>query len=60
VTDDLGCERVIVLDATVGVPALQFAATHPERTAALVLINPSACRSLASGSSCLPKRCACG
>jgi class 3 adenylate cyclase len=42
VTDDLGCERVIVLDATVGVPALQFAATHPERTAALVLISPSA------------------
>src|SRR5262245_11777357 len=42
VTDDLGCERVTVLDATVGQPALQFAATHPERTAALVLINPSA------------------
>ena len=42
VTDDLGCEQVIVLDTTVGVPALQFAATHPERTAALVLINPSA------------------
>jgi class 3 adenylate cyclase len=42
VIDDLGCERVIVLDATVGQPALQFAATHPERTSALVLINPSA------------------
>src|SRR5437764_1861942 len=42
VIDDLGCERVVVLDA-LGPPALQFAATHPERTAALVLINPSAC-----------------
>ena len=41
VTDDLGCERVTVLDA-LGPPALQFAATYPERTAALVLINPSA------------------
>jgi class 3 adenylate cyclase len=42
VIDDLGCERVVVLDA-LGPPALQFAATHPERTAALVLMNPSAC-----------------
>jgi class 3 adenylate cyclase len=42
VIDDLGCERVVVVDA-LGPPALQFAATHPERTAALVLINPSAC-----------------
>jgi class 3 adenylate cyclase len=41
VTDDLACERVTVLDA-LGPPALQFAATYPERTAALVLINPSA------------------
>ncbi len=41
VIDDLGCDRVVVLD-TLGPPALQFAATHPERTAALVLINPSA------------------
>ena len=41
VIDDLGSERVVVLDA-LGPPALQFAATHPERTAALVLINPTA------------------
>ena len=42
VLDELGCERVVVLGA-IGQPALQFAATHPERTSALVLINPSAC-----------------
>jgi class 3 adenylate cyclase/pimeloyl-ACP methyl ester carboxylesterase len=41
VLDELGCERVVVL-GTIGQPALQFAATHPERTSALVLINPSA------------------
>jgi class 3 adenylate cyclase len=41
VLDDLGCERVVVLGA-IGPTALQFAATHPERTSALVLINPSA------------------
>jgi class 3 adenylate cyclase len=41
VLDELGCERVVVLGA-VGQPALQFAATHPERTSALVLINPTA------------------
>jgi class 3 adenylate cyclase len=43
VLDELGCERVVVLD-TVGSSgaALQFAATHPERTSALVLINPTA------------------
>jgi class 3 adenylate cyclase len=41
VLDELGCERVVVLDA-VGPAALQFAATHPERTTALVLINPTA------------------
>jgi class 3 adenylate cyclase len=41
VLDELGCERVVVLGAF-GQPALQFAATHPERTSALVLINPSA------------------
>src|SRR5215218_7081580 len=43
VLDELGCERVVVLD-TVGSSgaALQFAATHPERTTALVLINPTA------------------
>ena len=41
VLDELGCERVVVLGA-LSPPALQFAATHPERTSALVLINPSA------------------
>jgi class 3 adenylate cyclase len=41
VLDDLGCERVVVL-GTGGPAALQFAATHPERTSALVLINPTA------------------
>jgi class 3 adenylate cyclase len=41
VVDDLGCEQVVVLGA-LGPPALQFAATHPERTSALVLINPTA------------------
>jgi class 3 adenylate cyclase len=41
VLDELDCERVVVLGA-IGPPALQFAATHPERTSALVLINPSA------------------
>jgi len=41
VLDELGCERAVVVGA-VGPPALQFAATHPERTSALVLINPSA------------------
>jgi class 3 adenylate cyclase len=43
VLDELGCERVVVLDVTGAVgAALQFAATHPERTSALVLINPTA------------------
>ena len=42
VLDERGCERVVVLDTTAGVPALQFAATHPGRTSALVLINPTA------------------
>jgi class 3 adenylate cyclase len=42
VLDDLGCERVVLFDGVSGQPALQFAATHPERTSALVLINPSA------------------
>jgi class 3 adenylate cyclase len=42
VLDELGCERVVVLGAIAAPPALQFAATHPERTSALVLINPSA------------------
>jgi class 3 adenylate cyclase len=43
VLDELGCERAVVLGASGGGPAaLQFAATHPERTSALVLINPTA------------------
>jgi class 3 adenylate cyclase len=42
VLDNLGCERVVVLGESLCPPALQFAATHPERTSALVLINPSA------------------
>jgi class 3 adenylate cyclase len=42
ILDELGSERVIVLGATSGPAALQFAAAHPERTSALVLINPSA------------------
>jgi class 3 adenylate cyclase len=41
VLDELGCERVVVLGVA-SHPALQFAATHPERTSALVLINPTA------------------
>jgi pimeloyl-ACP methyl ester carboxylesterase len=41
VLDALGCERVVVLGVA-SQPALQFAATHPERTSALVLINPGA------------------
>jgi class 3 adenylate cyclase len=41
VLDALGCERVVVLGA-IGPPALQFAATHPERTSGLALINPNA------------------
>jgi class 3 adenylate cyclase len=41
VLDELGCERVVVLGG-IAPPALQFAATHPERTSALLLINPYA------------------
>src|SRR5262249_12961826 len=41
VLDELGCERVVVLGA-IAPPALQFAATHPERISALVLIHPYA------------------
>jgi class 3 adenylate cyclase len=41
VLDELGCERAVVRDAT-GPAGLPYAATHPERTAALVLVNPSA------------------
>jgi class 3 adenylate cyclase/pimeloyl-ACP methyl ester carboxylesterase len=42
VLDDLGCERVIVLGGSTGQAAVQFATAHPERTSALVLINPAA------------------
>jgi class 3 adenylate cyclase len=41
VLDELGCERVVVFGG-IAPPALQFAATHPERTSALLLINPYA------------------
>jgi class 3 adenylate cyclase len=41
VLDHLGCERVAIL-GTLGPPELLFAATHPTRTRALVLINPFA------------------
>jgi class 3 adenylate cyclase/pimeloyl-ACP methyl ester carboxylesterase len=42
VGDEVGCEQVVVLSALAADVALQFAATHPERTSALVLINPTA------------------
>jgi pimeloyl-ACP methyl ester carboxylesterase len=41
VLDALGEERTIVLGLT-SPPALLFAASHPARTAALVLLDPSA------------------
>ncbi len=41
VLDELGCEKVVVL-GPYGPAALLFAATHPERTKALVLVNPYA------------------
>jgi class 3 adenylate cyclase len=40
--DAVGCERAAVLDLSGGWPAVLFAATHPERTRALVLDRPSA------------------
>jgi class 3 adenylate cyclase len=42
VVDESGCERAVVLEPGAGFSALQFAATHPERTSALVLIDPLA------------------
>jgi class 3 adenylate cyclase len=39
--DHLGCEQVAVLGLGAGQPVL-FAASHPERTSALVLVNASA------------------
>ena len=48
VMDAVGSKRAGVLGAMTGVPIVTlFAATHPERTGALVLLNPS--RSLAYG-----------
>lgn len=41
VLDHLGCERVAIL-GTLGPPELLFAATHPTRTRALILIDPFA------------------
>jgi class 3 adenylate cyclase len=41
VLDELGCERVSVL-GFISQPALLFAAAHPERVEALVLVNPIA------------------
>ena len=48
VIDAVGCERVVVLGFWAPAAAL-FAATHPERTEALVLVNPSARLSRADG-----------
>lgn len=42
VLDSVGCERVAVLDVAGGQTGQMFAATHPERTQALVLDGPSA------------------
>ncbi|HEV3233210.1 MAG TPA: adenylate/guanylate cyclase domain-containing protein [Candidatus Dormibacteraeota bacterium] len=42
VLDAVGCERVAVLDVAGGKNGQLFAATHPERTRALVLDGPSA------------------
>jgi class 3 adenylate cyclase len=39
VLDEVGCERAAILSWTAP-PGLLFAATHPERTTALVLVNP--------------------
>jgi class 3 adenylate cyclase len=48
VMDTVGSERTAVVGAMTGVPIVTlFAATHPQRTAALVLLNPA--RSVAYG-----------
>jgi class 3 adenylate cyclase len=50
VMDAVASERAVVVGAMTGVPiVVLFAATHPQRTAALVLVNPA--RSLAYGDS---------
>ena len=41
VIDEIGCERVAVLSLSVPA-ALMFAATHPERTTAIVMVNGTA------------------
>jgi class 3 adenylate cyclase len=46
VLDDIGCERAVIFGINTAA-ALLFAATHPERTEALVLYNASARRRLA-------------
>jgi class 3 adenylate cyclase len=43
VADDAGCERVAVLQLGGAGMGPLFAATHPARTAALVLVNTTAC-----------------
>ena len=43
VADDAGCERVVVLQLGGAGMGPLFAAIHPERTAALVLVNTTAC-----------------
>ncbi len=43
VIDTIGCRRVALM-AQVGPPALLFAASHPERTSGLVLINTTGAR----------------
>jgi len=48
VIDAAGCERVVVLGLWAPAAVL-FAATHPERTESLVLVNPSARLSKADG-----------
>jgi class 3 adenylate cyclase/pimeloyl-ACP methyl ester carboxylesterase len=42
VVDAAGCERVALVDMAGGPSGVLFAATHPERTAALVLFNSAA------------------
>jgi class 3 adenylate cyclase/pimeloyl-ACP methyl ester carboxylesterase len=46
--DHLGCEQVAVIGLMTG-PTILFAASHPERTKALVLYNTSACFRQADG-----------
>jgi class 3 adenylate cyclase len=44
VLDAIGCDRVVLVETSLGGPvAIRYAATYPERVAALVLINTYAC-----------------